>query len=124
MERTMADDYRVTDPQALYQAVGGDAAACRVLADLYLESAASTRAALQLALAQHDGAALRRQCHALRGSAVVLGAAALAAQLAACEANLAAHARLPDAAAQAALFALLELVDAEVARSRLAWGAA
>lgn len=117
----MAGQYRVTDPQALQLALGGDTQACLSLAEMYLASAQHTRAALQLALARHDLAGLRHECHALRGSAVVLGAAALAAQLLACETGVAEQARLPDAASQAALFALLDQVDAEVARSRLEW---
>jgi HPt (histidine-containing phosphotransfer) domain-containing protein len=120
----MAGQFRVTDPQALQLALGGDTQACLSLAEMYLASAPHTRATLQLALARHDLAGLRRACHALRGSAVVLGAATLAAQLLACESGVAEQARLPDAAAQAALFALLDQVDAEVARSRQAWGGA
>jgi CheY-like chemotaxis protein len=112
--------YAHSTPHALFQAVGADSAAFCMLARLYLDSAPAAR--WRALRAAGGSAALAALCHEMRGSAVVLGAAALGAELAACEAHARAG-KLPPPAQLAAVENELALVQADVERALTQFGA-
>jgi CheY-like chemotaxis protein len=104
-------------PQALFDAVGADVASFDTVARLYLDSAAATGARWQALAGGADVKALAALCHELRGTALLLGAVTLGAQLAGCEAAARAG-HMPAPAALAAVARELGLIAEEMA---LAW---
>jgi HPt (histidine-containing phosphotransfer) domain-containing protein len=73
--------YRAIAPEVLMQAVAGDLASFRSLSQVYLAIAPPALARMRAARAAGDARALAHESHALKGSAVLVGAHALSALL-------------------------------------------
>lgn len=76
-----ATRYRVIAPEVLMKAVAGDLASFRSLSQVYLAIAPPALARMRAARAGGDTRALAHESHALKGSAVLVGAHALCALL-------------------------------------------
>ncbi|MBA5603768.1 Hpt domain-containing protein [Duganella sp. FT3S] len=73
--------YQAIAPEVLMQAVAGDLASFRSLSQVYLGIAPPALARMRAARAAGDARALAHESHALKGSAVLVGAHALSALL-------------------------------------------
>ena len=73
--------YQAIAPDVLMKAVAGDLAAFRSLSQVYLAIAPPALARMRAARAAGDARALAHESHALKGSAVLVGAHALCALL-------------------------------------------
>jgi HPt (histidine-containing phosphotransfer) domain-containing protein len=76
-----ASRYRAIAPEVLMKAVAGDLASFRNLAQVYLAIAPPALARMRAARTAGDARALAHESHALKGSAVLVGAHALCALL-------------------------------------------
>jgi len=105
--------YVHTAPRALYEELGRDGASFASLARTYLKGATQALAKWHAACTRGAPAELAALCHEMRGTAVLLGAACLGAQLVECQHHTAAGSMPPpalcDAIATELAFVKLEM---------------
>lgn len=109
-----ATRYRAIAPEVLMKAVAGDLASFRSLSQVYLAIAPAALARMRAARAGGDARALAHESHALKGSAVLVGAHALCALLQQIESQAGAGAAADCAAVWPALEQQFGLVMDEV----------